>query len=116
MLDSFLTKPMFYIIKNNNGDIQTISRVELPGSEAMDEKDPQIAQFFARNLDAVFSVLDTDFFRVLEDLIDTLIEKNVIHHTDLPVAAQQKLLVRKGLRSRMHNALNLLGKDDPLPL
>jgi hypothetical protein len=48
----------------------------------------------------------------LEDLIDTLILKNVIHQTDLPPAAQKKLMVRKGLRNRIHGALNLLGNDD----
>jgi hypothetical protein len=50
--------------------------------------------------------------RVLEDLIDTLMAKNVIRHTDLPEAAQRKLVLRKGLRNRMQDALNLFGRDE----
>jgi hypothetical protein len=63
-------------------------------------------------LRAACNAADADFVRVLEDLIDTLILKNVIQHTDLPPAAQRKILMRKGLRNRLHGALNLLGGDD----
>ena len=107
---------MFYVTRNSNGVIDSISRRELPDAEMLDANDPEIRLFFASDVNSVFAALDTEFFRVLEDLIDTLIEKNVIHHTDLPVAAQQKLMLRKGLRQRMKNALQLLGNDDPLPL
>jgi hypothetical protein len=41
-----------------------------------------------------------------------VIAKNVIHQTDLPAPAQKKLMARKGLRTRIHGALNLLGTDD----
>lgn len=81
----------------------------------MDEDAPEIQQFFgATSAEPGFQTVDAGFVRVLEDLIDTLILKNVIHHTDLPVAAQKKLMVRKGLRSRIHGALNLLGSDERL--
>jgi len=61
-----------------------------------------------------FSDLDSAFVRVLEDLIDTLIEKGVIRLTDLPLAAQQKLGERKHLRQRLNDDLNLLDDDDSL--
>jgi len=51
---------------------------------------------------------------VLEDLIDTLISKNVIRHTDLPAAAQRKRSQRKGMRTRLVGALDLSGKDERL--
>ncbi len=38
--------------------------------------------------------------------------KNVIRHTDLLAAAQQKLVKRKGMRNRVQGALNLLGFVD----
>ena len=47
-----------------------------------------------------FDRLDADFVRVLEDLIDTLIVKNVLNITDLPEQAQAKLLARKSFRER----------------
>ena len=103
---------MFYVYRDANGAIQSVSREVLAGSELLNENDPEIQLFFKTTDEPSFDAADADFVRVLEDLIDTLILKNVIHHTDLPVAAQKKLLVRKGLRTRIHCALNLLGNDD----
>jgi hypothetical protein len=55
-----------------------------------------------------FSRLDADFVRVLEDVIDTLIARNVINITDLPEQAQAKLFARKSFRERSgRNALRL---------
>ena len=83
-----------------------------PGSEMLNESDPEIHDFFKLNEGPSFDAADADFVRVLEDLIDALILKNVIHQTDLPAPAQKKLMARKGLRTRIHGALNLLGTDD----
>ncbi len=83
-----------------------------PGSEMLSETDPEILGFFKSGDGPSFDAADADFVRVLEDLIDTLILKNVIHQTDLPAPAQKKLMIRKGLRTRIHGALNLLGTDD----
>jgi hypothetical protein len=103
---------MFHVIRNADGAIQAVAKQALPGSEPMDELDPELAKFFSGGVSAPgFDAADAEFVRVLEDLIDTLIMKNVIRHTDLPVAAQQKLVKRKGLRNRMQGALNLLGGD-----
>lgn len=54
---------------------------------------------------------DQALIRVVEDLVDTLISQNLIHFTDLPDAAQAKLLQRRTLRQSV-NALNLLRDDD----
>jgi len=55
---------------------------------------------------------DQGMVRVLEDLIETLIGKNLIRFTDLPEAAQAKLLERRTLR-RSVNALSIFrGEDD----
>ena len=53
---------------------------------------------------------DLGLIRVIEDLIDTLLAKDVIRFTDLPVAAQNRLLERRNLRASM-NALKLLDGD-----
>lgn len=103
---------MFHVIRNADGSIQAVSKQALPESEPMDELDPELVKFFSGGVTAPgFGAADAEFVRVLEDLIDTLIMKNVIRHTDLPVAAQQKLMKRKGMRNRMQGALNLLGGD-----
>lgn len=106
---------MFHVVKSPDGAIQSVSRQAQPGSEPMDESAPEIQLFFkAAATEPAFDSVDAGFVRVLEDLIDTLILKNIIHQTDLPPAAQKKLMVRKGLRNRIHGALNLLGSDDRL--
>jgi hypothetical protein len=106
---------MFHVSRNADGSIHSVSRQPQPGGEALEETHPEIQHFFkAAAGEPAFDTVDAGFVRVLEDLIDTLILKNVIHQTDLPVAAQKKLMVRKGLRNRIHGALNLLGNDDRL--
>lgn len=54
---------------------------------------------------------DTAIARVLEDLIDVLIQRGVIQFTDLPPAAQEKLLSRRETRAQMANRLQLLPGD-----
>ena len=54
---------------------------------------------------------DTSLVRVLEDLIDVLINRGVIQFTDLPEAAQAKLLERRETRASMTNRLQLLPTD-----
>ncbi len=103
---------MFHVFRDAKGAIQSISREMQPGAESMDENDREIQSFLKAGPESPFGTVDADFVRVLEDLIDTLILKNVIHQTDLPAPAQRKLMVRKGLRTRIHGALNLLGNDD----
>jgi hypothetical protein len=56
--------------------------------------------------------LDAEFIRVLEDLIQVLVDKGVINLTDLPTQALEKLNQRRRVRSRIHNALDLLPDED----
>ncbi|MDP1708663.1 MAG: hypothetical protein Q8L89_06325 [Gammaproteobacteria bacterium] len=56
--------------------------------------------------------LDAKMIRVLDDLVDLLIEKQVILFTDLPVEARQKILARKKTRGRLQNLSILVGEAD----
>ena len=57
---------------------------------------------------------DLQLVRVLEDLIDVLVERSVIRFTDLPQAARDKLDMRRSVRASMRS-LDLLGeRDEPL--
>jgi len=47
-----------------------------------------------------FGRLDADFVRVLEDVIDALLGSGGLRITDLPPAAQAKLVIRKDWRER----------------
>lgn len=54
---------------------------------------------------------DQDLVRVVEDMVDLLVEKGVILFTELPDSAQQKILRRQRLRSSLGKSLDLLGDD-----
>lgn len=77
-----------------------------------DEQYPASAQGAStpETLDRLAST-DQSLIRVLEDLVETLVSRNVIHFTDLPEAAQTKLLERRSLR-RSLNGLQLLQEDE----
>lgn len=104
---------MFHVFRNPDGSIASLARTERPGGEMLADDHPDILRFVGQQgAGTGFNSADADFVRVLEDLIDTLIVKNVIRHTDLPEAAQRKLMLRKGLRNRMQDALNLFDRDE----
>lgn len=49
----------------------------------------------------LMNLLDTRVIRVLDDLIDVLITRNVIQHKDLPEEAQTKIEERKRIRNKL---------------
>lgn len=59
----------------------------------------------------LLSQSDTAIARVLEDLVDVLITRGVIQFTDLPEAAQLKLMSRRQTRARLKDSLQLLPGD-----
>ena len=58
------------------------------------------------------SQTDIGLARVLEDLVDVLITRGLIQFTDLPEAAQAKLLERRQTRASLTNRLQLLPMND----
>lgn len=94
---------MPYITRSADGGIASLHRqapsaaAEFLGSDA-----PEVIAFLGGgggDMDD-FDRLDADFVRVIEDVIDALIVKNVINITDLPELAQAKLFARKSFRER----------------
>lgn len=89
-----------------------ISACPEPGP-GLEEVPASAAEFidFARRMGLEHSLLeqsDMRLVRVLEDLIELLIARDVIRFTDLPQAAQEKLLERRSMRQSL-GALDLLG-------
>lgn len=93
---------MPYIRRTPTGAIQSLHRQPEAGAdEFLSDQHADVQAFVGRtSSDDSYSKLDADFVRVLEDLIDTLIVKNILNITDLPPEAQAKLLARKGFRER----------------
>ena len=89
------------------------------GLEEVELADADLGDFLYQNLlDAVVrrEWLESDIrlVRVLEDLVDVLIEKGVIMFQDLPEAAQAKLRKRSGFRKEFAYVQTLFAPDDSL--
>jgi len=106
---------MPFIRRTAQGAIDSLHRRDEGGAEFLPDDHPEVRAFLgagAAGHDDRFASLDADFIRVIEDVIDTLISKNVINITDLPAEAQTKLFGRKGYRERAtKDALKLFGDD-----
>lgn len=106
---------MLHIIRGAGGAIFSISAEPVTGSEPIQAGDPELLAFLnLRDSELAHVMKDIDFVRVIEDVIDALIKTNVIRLTDLPEAAQHKLISRKGLRDRRQGSLDLIGNDDSI--
>ena len=55
---------------------------------------------------------DLAFIRVLEDLIDVLIKKNIVTITDFPEPVIKKLLERQSIRNRILGSSGMEFYDD----
>lgn len=100
---------MLYAERDRDGKLVAI-RKKSPEEEVMVEpiSQEELVEFLTdeNGVDASVSLLrstDMRVIRVLEDLIDTLIAKNVIMLTDLPDDAQLLISTRKKARQRMQN-------------
>ena len=75
----------------------------------MNEDDPELVAFVTggKTDEALRSYLqesEGDLLRILEDLINVLIENNLVLLTDFPDHAQRKLMRRQGIRQKLQSA------------
>ncbi|WP_051790584.1 hypothetical protein [Endozoicomonas montiporae] len=86
--------------------------------KSVDLEDESVMVFLQCNPtigDKVMQAADADFIRVLEDVIDLLIDKSVIQFTELPDPVQNKLLNRRRYREELRNnddRNNLISGED----
>lgn len=96
-----------------------------PACSQVDEDAAELREFLAhrggdplRSVKEALDSSDEDLIRVIEDVVEVLIEKNLIMFTDLPEAAQLKLNSRSRIRHdlrHLHSLENLmLGESDIL--
>lgn len=106
-----------YIKRDTTGAIVAISHQSAPGFSWLEDTAPELQAFIqglARVRKENTSQLvrtDAELARVLEDVIDLLTHKGVIQFTELPSAAQEKLLKRKHFRQNVDH-LKLLDDDN----
>jgi hypothetical protein len=104
---------MPYIRRSPEGDIVALLNEAAPDAgEFLPATAPEVCRFLGTATTDSFNGLDFDFIRVMEDLIDVMLDKGLLRLTDLPAEAQRKLLARKDMRRQMQGALRLLDDDD----
>lgn len=107
---------MRYVVRDPKGGIVSLHREAVPGAELLPLSHPDVQAFLTGTDGKSFAAMDADLVRVLEDLIDVLLRRNVFRITDLPLEAQVKLFERKHFRENLQgSALNLFADQSLEP-
>lgn len=111
---------MLHVKRDPAGNIVAVARESLPWPDAAAEgwervrgDEPDVLAF-SRAITAEANPLgttDLGLVRVLEDLIELLVERSVIRFTDLPAPAQAKLIERRGTRAALQSLRLLDGEQ-----
>lgn len=107
---------MVYIKRDKDGQICAVYSQEDPGvTEQIDIDNPEFVDFLMRcdkNLQLKFLQSDLQLIRVLEDVIDILMDKNIITITDFPQPVIDKLLARQDFRIKFSGAAGMEYNED----
>lgn len=109
---------MPFVKRDEKGKIiAALSSAGQEGAVEIGARDPELAAFLYETLlelaiQKEWLKSDLSLSRVLEDLVDVLIEKGALMFTDLPVPAQEKLRARRGLRREFALIDSLFGEED----
>ncbi|MDE1168682.1 MAG: tryptophan synthase subunit beta [Pseudomonas sp.] len=108
---------MFYVQRDAQGQLSRVEAAPYAGAtETLPADHHEIQSWYAN--DTVETSLkqlkqsDLDMIRVLDDLIQVLTSKGVIRVTDLPAAAQAKLMDRTQAREALGGLNHLINDDE----
>jgi hypothetical protein len=113
-------KSMPYVSRSIAGAIIELHDVPPGGdSQWLEITDPEVINFLQlmrtpEKVNHKLSSTDYEMVRVIEDLVDLLIEKQVFIFTELPEAVQEKLSARKHFRKDMQSLNNLISGDEDI--
>ncbi|MDB6141893.1 MAG: tryptophan synthase subunit beta [Pseudomonas sp.] len=108
---------MFYVQRNTVGELIRVEASPYPeATQTLASTDHEIQEWFTdkkmvANLEQL-KQSDLEMIRVLDDLIQLLLEKRVIAINDLPAMVQTKLLARRRVRENLPG-LSLLVEEEP---
>lgn len=114
---------MPYAIRNEKGEIIALTASpNRENDEPVAFSDPEVLQFLTREAGSddprkkFHELLAQDFqqIRIVEDLIDLLTAKGTILFSELPVAAQEKILRKKTRREEFDQTNDILVDDKPI--
>ncbi len=107
---------MPFVHKDATGKILAVYTDPVEGGQEVAPDDPALMEFIQQNIPAAagneWMESDLALARVIEDLIEVLIDKKVIMFTDFPEGAQKKLLDRRGLRKEFDLVEDLFGDGE----
>lgn len=107
---------MVYIKRDEEGLICAVFSQDTPGvTEEIDVDENEFVEFLLRcdkNMRLKFLQSDLQLIRVLEDVINILMDKNMITITDFPQQVIDKLLARQAFRNRYSGAAGMEYNDD----
>lgn len=108
---------MPYVMRNADGKIVSILSEWVDGCYEVAANDSELGAFLSGDSPeerAKKELMDSDLgiIRVIEDLIDILIERGHIMFMDFPEPVQRKLLARRGLRKEFSYMDALFTEDD----
>jgi hypothetical protein len=111
---------MPFVTRDGKGGISGVSdHAEVGVSEEVAADDPELARFLVEQGLATPDTIrqrladsDLQMVRLVDDLIDLLMEKGVIRFTDLPSAAGEKYLRRQMARRRLQE--NFIVQDEDI--
>ena len=103
---------MPYVLRGPDGKIDAIFQSPREGAdEELQPDDPEVMAFLSSGVAETememrqardrLKISDLELVRVFEDVIEIMIDKGLILITDLPEAAQEKLMERHRLRKKL---------------
>ena len=111
---------MPYITRNKKGEIVELHNSPDEGDvNWIEPENPEVLDFIERietteQAKLALTSTDNEMVRVVEDLIDMLMERQIFIFTELPEPVQAKLNARKKLREGMNSLENLINEDDSI--
>ena len=119
---------MPYIQRNNSGRILALyAQPSYAQQEFLASNEPEIQAFLTQEhspidgsqgerLDLMDELTRSDMesIRIIDDLVEVLVNNSTIRLSDLPSAARAKLLSRKQARDTLSDFPDLLEDDEPL--
>ena len=108
---------MPYVVRNQEGQILALVRdAHSDNAEYLDANHQDVIEFLAMDHESgaeqALTKSDNDLARVIEDLVQLLVDKNNIMFTELPTAVQLKLLNREKLRNSLRTTNKSFLHDD----
>ena len=107
---------MPFVSRDESGKIKGVfAEPNADAAEELGPDDGDLVRFLAEvglaspgTIRQLLAESDMRMVRLVDDLIDVLLEKTLIRITDLPAAASQKYLQRQAARKRLQGIQNLM--------